>query len=99
WPEVDLFSRAFSRAWMGGSVGIFALMGGLSYFSSRKWFIYGLVFVFELFNYFILGNNIYISFIHITSASFGWIMCFIWDWYRNSRFSMKDKHQLESARG
>ncbi|MEQ9467046.1 MAG: hypothetical protein RLN88_06505, partial [Ekhidna sp.] len=49
WPEVDLFSRAFSRAWMGGSVGIFALMGGLSYFSSRKWFIYGLVFVFELF--------------------------------------------------
>lgn len=86
WPEETLFSHAFSRAWMGGSVGIFALMGGLSFFSCKKWFIYSLVFVFELFNYFILGNNIYISFIHITSTSFGWIICFAREKLRGSRW-------------
>lgn len=85
WPDVKLFSHGFTRAWMGGSVGIFALIGGLSYLSSKKWFIYCLVFAFELFNHFILGNNIYISFIHVTSTSFGWVICWIWDTAPKSR--------------
>lgn len=78
WPEERLFSHAFTRGWMGGSVGIFAIIGALSFFSSKKWFMYSLVFAFELFNYFVIGNNIYISFIHITSTSFGWVYCWIW---------------------
>ena len=78
WPDEKLFSHAFTRGWMGGSVGIFALMGGLSYFSGKKWFIYSLIFGFELFNYFVIGNNVYISFIHITSGSFGWLTCWAW---------------------
>jgi len=82
---------------MGGSVGIFALMGGLSFYSSKKWFIYSLVFVFELFNYFILGNNIYISFIHITSTSFGWIICFVREKFRDSRWVFGDRGSLRSA--
>lgn len=78
WPDVPVVSHAFSRAWMGGSVGVFALIGALSFFSRTKWFLYSLVLVFEVFNHFILGNNIYISFIHITSATFGWMQCWIW---------------------
>ena len=92
WPDIPLFSHAFSRAWMGGSVGIFALMGGLSYFSSKKWFLYGIVFVFELFNFFILGNNIYISFIHVTSSSYGWVVCWLWE-----RSVQKKQAKLQAA--
>ena len=92
WPEERLVSHAFSRAWMGGSVGIFAIMGGLSYLSGKRWFLYSLVFVFEVFNYFVLGNNIYISFIHITSASFGYIMCWIWE-----KFSLKSNAHIPAT--
>ncbi len=97
-PDVHFVAHGFSRAWMGGSVGIFALIGGLSYFSKRKWFLYSLVFGFELFNHFVLGNNIYISFIHITSSSFGWIQCWIWEGLRNSGWSVFSKQaKLEGA--
>ncbi len=88
WPEEPLFMKAFSRAWMGGSVGIFALIGSLSYLSSKKWFLYSMVFVFELFNYFILGNNIYISFIHILSSSYGYVIC----WGGSNRFILHGNH-------
>lgn len=83
WPDVHLFAHGFTRAWMGGSVGIFALIGGLSYFSSKKWFLYTLVFAFEVFNHFVLGNNVYISFIHVISSSFGWMQCWIWQMIKN----------------
>ena len=89
WPDVHLFSHAFSRAWMGGSVGIFGIIGGLSYFSGKKWFLYSLVFFFEVFNHFVLGNNVYISFIHITSTTFGWLQCWIWDWWQSSEIRAK----------
>ena len=85
WPDVKLITHGFSRGWMGGSVGIFALMGGLSFFSGKRWFLYSLVFVFETFNHFVLGNNVYISFIHITSASFGYIICWVWHRYDQRR--------------
>lgn len=89
WPDVTLFSHAFTRGWMGGSVGIFALIGALSFFSSKKWFMYSLVFVFEVFNYFVIGNNIYISFIHITSTTFGWATSWAWQNLPKSRLYTK----------
>jgi len=73
--------NGFSRAWMGGSVGIFGIIGGLSYFSSKKWFLWSLVLFFEILNYSLLGNNIHISLIHISCVSFGWIYCWVWDRY------------------
>ncbi|MEP2024446.1 MAG: hypothetical protein ABJH98_13640 [Reichenbachiella sp.] len=79
WPDTHFVSYGFARAWMGGSVGIFALIGGLSYFSPKKWFLFSLVFVFEVFNHFVLGNNIHISFIHVMSTGFGWLQCWIWN--------------------
>ena len=99
WPNEKLFSHAFTRGWMGGSVGIFALIGGLSFFSSKRWFIYSLVFAFELFNYFIIGNNIYISFIHITSSTFGWIACWAWQSFsKKLRTTSKDQvHSIERS--
>lgn len=92
WPDEPLFNKAFTRAWMGGSVGIFALMGGLSYLSGKKWFLYSMVFVFEVFNHLVLGNNVYISFIHIVSASYGFVFC--WVWFRKS---LRNERQLLEA--
>ena len=88
-PDVELVSHGFTRAWMGGSVGIFALIGGLSYFSGKKWFLYSLVFVFELCNHFFLGNNVYISFIHIMSGTFGWLQCWAWETLKKYTISLR----------
>ena len=81
--DTHFVANGFTRAWMGGSVGIFAIIGGLSYFSSKKWFLWSMVTVFEVFNLLVLGNNIHISFIHITCASFGWVYCWVWETYFN----------------
>ncbi len=77
-PNNEVVLKGFSRAWMGGSVGVFALIAALGYYSTRKWFLFSMIFAFEVFNHFILGNNIYISFIHIMSGVFGWLT--IWGW-------------------
>ncbi|PIB37278.1 hypothetical protein BFP72_18615 [Reichenbachiella sp. 5M10] len=80
-PEAEFVTSGFSRTWMGGSVGIFAIIGGLSYHSSKKWFLWSLVFVFEIFNMSVLGNNAHISFIHISCATFGWVYSWVGDIY------------------
>ncbi|WP_420317664.1 rhomboid family intramembrane serine protease [Ekhidna sp.] len=87
WPDVHGISYPFTRAWMGGSVGIFALIGGLSYFSKKKWFTLSLVLVFELINHFIIGMNYYISLYHICASLFGWFSCWIWE--NSVRFKLK----------
>ena len=96
WPDEPLFEKAFSRAWMGGSVGIFALIGGLSFLSGKKWFLYSLILVFELFNHYVIGNNIYISFIHITSASFGYLVCWRWEKQITSRWHLQEQRVITS---
>jgi len=78
WPDVPFFVDGFERNWMGGSVGFYGIIGALSYTSRKKWVLMVLVLVFESFNRFVLGINPFIPFIHITSATFGFIQCWIW---------------------
>ncbi|MBU2915626.1 MULTISPECIES: rhomboid family intramembrane serine protease [Reichenbachiella] len=80
-PDVVFITKGFTRAWMGGSVGVFAIIGALSYYSSKKWFLWSMVFVFEIFNMSVLGNNSHISFIHISCATFGWVYTWVGDRY------------------
>ncbi|MGL1888228.1 MAG: rhomboid family intramembrane serine protease [Reichenbachiella sp.] len=89
--ETYFVANGFTRAWMGGSVGVFAIIGALSYFSSKKWFLWGMVFVFETFNHLVLGNNVHISFIHISCTSFGLAYCWVWDKYFNKGLSIYAK--------
>ncbi|MCV9388598.1 rhomboid family intramembrane serine protease [Reichenbachiella ulvae] len=93
WPDTHFVSNGFNRTWMGGSVGIFAIIGSLSYFSSKKWFLWAMVTVFEVFNMTVIGNNVHISFIHISCASFGWVYSWVWDTY----FLQKKKLATQTA--
>ena len=95
WPNEPLVQEGFARAWMGGSVGIFALIAALGYYSKKnRLFMFFLVFVFELINHFLLGNNVYISFIHISSATFGLLIIWVWDKLENKK---KVSFQLQHA--
>ncbi len=82
WPESEFYIFGFERNWMGGSVGFFGVIGALSYCSRKKWAMLLMVVAFEGFNYFILDITPQISFIHMTSATFGfmlvWLVYSIW---------------------
>lgn len=90
-PDNEFIIKGFTRAWMGGSVGVFGLIAALGYYSRKKWFMYSMIFTFEVFNHIVLGNNLYISYIHIMSGTFGWITIWIWDMIENRK-------QVDSAK-
>ena len=79
YPDNHFFQFAFERNWMGGSIGFFAAIGGLSFFSPKPWFLMTLVVGFELFiNQLVINIDPHISLAHITAASSGWLMCLAW---------------------
>ena len=77
-PDSELFNGALNRSFMGGSVGMFGLLGGLSHYSRKKWLIPSLIIMFEIWNRYGNGMNIYITIGHLTSFFFGFIAWNYW---------------------
>ena len=73
-PENELFSDAMNRCWMGGSVGMMGVIGALSHYSRKKWIVPLIVVLFEFWNRYENGMNEYITFGHLTSAFFGFLI-------------------------
>ncbi|MEE3134208.1 MAG: rhomboid family intramembrane serine protease [Candidatus Thermoplasmatota archaeon] len=82
-PDSALFNGALDRSFMGGSVGMFGLLGGLSHYSRKKWLIPSIVVMFEIWNRYFNGMNIYITMGHLTSFFFGFILWSYWLKYEN----------------
>ena len=79
WPENEFYLFAFERNWMGGSVGFYGVIGALSFFSKKKWFLLAMVLAFELLiNQALINIDLHISFIHAMAAIVGWLLCWIW---------------------
>lgn len=78
WPDVHFFYYAFERNWMGGSAGAFSMMGGLTYFSGKRWAIPSIIISFEILNLTVIGNNVYITFIHSSAAVWGFFISYLW---------------------
>jgi len=73
-PENTFFSHAMNRSWMGGSVGMMGVIGALSHYSRNKWIIPVIVILFEVWNRYENGMNEYITFGHLTSVLFGFVV-------------------------
>lgn len=79
YPENEILKSGFDRSWLGGSLGFYALIGSLSFFSRKKWFLLLMVLCFEYFiNHHVIGIAFHISLIHVSSALMGWVMCWTW---------------------
>ncbi|WP_420580006.1 hypothetical protein [Reichenbachiella sp.] len=77
WPDSEFFQFGFVRNWMGGSVGFYALIGALAYTSRKQWFLLVLIACFEVINLTVIGIDVHISFIHVMSATSGFLTCMI----------------------
>lgn len=77
WPDVEFFQFGFERNWMGGSVGFYAVIGALAYTSRKQWFLLLLIACFEVINLTVIGIDVHISFIHVMSATSGFLTCMI----------------------
>lgn len=77
WPNVEFFSFGFERNWMGGSVGFYALIGALAFTSRKQWFLLLLIGCFEVINLTVIGIDVHISFIHVMSATSGFLTCLV----------------------
>ena len=77
WPDVEFFSFGFTRNWMGGSVGFYALIGALAYTSQRQWVLPLLIVCFEILNLTVIKIDVHISFIHVMSATSGFLTCML----------------------
>jgi len=79
WPTEEIILFGFERNWMGGSLGLYGIIGALSFFSRKRWFLLLMVLCFEIFiNQMIVHIDIHISLIHLASTSAGWTMCWVW---------------------
>ena len=78
--DSDFFAGALNRGFIGGSVGMFGLLGGLSNYSRKKWLIPLIVILFEIWNVFVNGITNYISMAHLISFFFGF---FFWNYCIN----------------
>ena len=76
--ETEFVIQIFKRSWMGGSAGIFGIIGAMANWSKKTWFLLALIVLFEVFSYNILGNNIYISIVHLNSTFFGFLFGYFW---------------------
>ena len=77
-PDTELFTQAFGRSWMGGSIGFFGILGAMSHYSREKWLIPVILVLFETWNHYENGMNEYINIGHLCSALFGFV---IWGIY------------------
>ncbi|MBK00515.1 MAG: hypothetical protein CMB48_06185 [Euryarchaeota archaeon] len=78
YPDSEFYNGALNRSFMGGSVGMFGLLGGLSNYSRKKWLIPLIIILFETWNRYGNNMNIYITLGHLTSFFFGFIFWHYW---------------------
>tara|TARA_B110000116_G_scaffold264042_1_gene271351 strand:- start:967 stop:1701 length:735 start_codon:yes stop_codon:yes gene_type:complete len=86
WPDNEIFTHPMSRSWMGGSIGLMGILGALSHQSRWKWLIPTILLSFEYWNSEYNGISEYITWGHLSSALFGFV---VWGIYlkRNGDFS------------
>ena len=74
-------------SWMGGSIGLMGILGALSHHSRWKWLIPAILLTFEYWNREYNGISEYITWGHLSSAIFGFV---IWGLYLRRNTSMAD---------
>ena len=72
---------------MGGSIGLMGILGALSHHSRWKWLIPAILLTFEYWNGEYNGISEYITWGHLSSAIFGFV---IWGLYLRRNVSMAD---------
>ena len=87
WPDNDTFVHRMTRSWMGGSIGLMGILGALSHHSRWKWLIPAILLTFEYWNREYNGISEYITWGHLSSAIFGFV---IWGLYLRRNVSMAD---------
>ena len=87
WPDNDTFVHPMTRSWMGGSIGLMGILGALSHHSRWKWLIPAILLTFEYWNREYNGISEYITWGHLSSAIFGFV---IWGLYLRRNVSMAD---------
>ena len=87
WPDNDTFVHPMTRSWMGGSIGLMGILGALSHHSRWKWLIPAILLTFEYWNREYNGISEYITWGHLSSAIFGFV---IWGLYLRRSVSMTD---------
>ena len=78
WPQIDYYSFAIERSWMGGSAGFFGVFGALTHNCRNKWIVPLIVVLFESINLFLLGIDPQISTAHILATIYGLIVWGFW---------------------
>jgi hypothetical protein len=84
WPEIDYYTFAVERSWMGGSAGFFGIFGALSHNCRKKWLIPFIVILFESINFFILSIDPQISTGHMIATFFGFTVWGFWVQYKKN---------------
>ena len=74
WPDNEIFTHPMNRSWMGGSVGLMGILGALSHQSRWKWLIPTILLSFEYWNSEYNGISEYITWGHLISALFGFVV-------------------------
>ena len=92
WPDNEIFTHPMSRSWMGGSIGLMGIIGALSHQSRWKWLIPIILLSFEYWNSEYNGISEYITWGHLSSALFGFV---VWGIYlkRNTSISTDEKNK------
>ncbi len=92
--DTELFTQAFGRSWMGGSIGFFGILGAMSHYSREKWLVPVILVLFETWNHYENGMNEYINIGHLCSALFGFV---IWGLYLKHMASMASDEKNKPA--
>ncbi|MDG1524782.1 MAG: rhomboid family intramembrane serine protease [Candidatus Thalassarchaeaceae archaeon] len=98
WPESEIFTHPMKRSWMGGSIGLMGILGALSHHSKWKWLIPAILLSFEYWNREYNGISEYITWGHLSSALFGFV---VWGIYlkRNTSISLVEKNKSTRPEG
>jgi hypothetical protein len=78
WPDHSVLSEGLARAWMGGSAGMFGIIGASSYQSRRLWVVPAIAVSFETWNHFVYGTSLFTSLGHMVALTSGF---FLWGWW------------------
>ena len=98
WPGDETFTDPMSRSWMGGSIGLMGILGALSHHARWKWLIPTILLSFEYWNREYNGISEYITWGHLSSALFGFV---IWGLYlkRIGTITTDEKNKSISPEG
>jgi len=78
WPKDPNLISGFSRTWMGGSAGLFGIIGASSHQSRRIWVVPAIAITFETWNHFLHGTSMFTSIGHMVAMTAGFL---IWGWW------------------